>query len=91
MAQGQGAGRGTGYPGAPRTNPGPPWGRGRRHGPGDRQGTLELIKEAVRGGATLEAACRALGLSARTVARWRRDAGGEDGAEPDRATRRCTS
>ncbi|WP_433927018.1 IS3 family transposase [Sorangium cellulosum] len=59
--------------------PGHLGGRGRRHGPGDRQVTLELIDEAVRGGATLAAACRALGLSARTVARWRAEAGGEDG------------
>jgi transposase InsO family protein len=41
--------------------------------------TLELIDEAVRAGAGLDAACQALGLSARTVARWRVDAGGEDG------------
>ncbi|MGK4003595.1 DDE-type integrase/transposase/recombinase [Sorangium sp. So ce1036] len=41
--------------------------------------TLELIDEAVRSGARLAAACRALGLSARTVARWRAEAGGEDG------------
>lgn len=43
---------------------------------------LELIDEAVRSGARQERACEVLGLSARTVQRWRRD-GGEDGrSEP---------
>lgn len=48
--------------------------------------TLGLIDEPVRSGATPAAACRALGPSARTVARWRAEAGGEDGrAGPRRA------
>lgn len=40
--------------------------------------TLALLDEAVSAGARLETACEALGLSARTVARWRGDAGGMD-------------
>lgn len=39
---------------------------------------LELIDEAVRSGARQERACEVLGLSARTVQRWRRRDGGED-------------
>ncbi|MEK7447139.1 MAG: helix-turn-helix domain-containing protein [candidate division NC10 bacterium] len=35
--------------------------------------TLELIDEAERSGARLAAACEALGVSARTVERWRSD------------------
>jgi putative transposase len=38
---------------------------------------LELVDEAVRSGARQRRACEVLGLSARTVQRWRRD-GGED-------------
>lgn len=34
--------------------------------------TLALLDEAVAGGARLERACELLGLSSRTVARWRR-------------------
>lgn len=40
---------------------------------------LELVEEAVAAGARLEAACDALGLSARTVQRWQLRGGGEDG------------
>lgn len=40
--------------------------------------TLALLDEAVSAGARLEAACELLGLSARTVARWRGDPGGVD-------------
>lgn len=42
--------------------------------------TLALIDEAVAAGARLEKACDVLGLSGRTVERWRaEDAGGRDG------------
>ncbi len=40
--------------------------------------SLVLIEEAVRGGARLSMACQELGLSARTVQRWRAEGGGED-------------
>jgi putative transposase len=40
--------------------------------------TLRLIDEAVAAGARLERACELLGLTIRTVQRWRRDGGGED-------------
>ncbi len=39
---------------------------------------LSLIDEAVRSGARLRSACRELGLSARTIQRWRGHDGGED-------------
>jgi putative transposase len=41
--------------------------------------TLELVDEAVHRGATRTAACKTLGVHARTVARWRAQDGGEDG------------
>lgn len=49
--------------------------------------TLELIDEAVVAGARLEKACELLGLSARTIERWRREEhGGRDRrAGPHRA------
>jgi putative transposase len=40
---------------------------------------VSLIDEAVRSGARLRSACRELGLSARTIQRWRGHDGGEDG------------
>jgi putative transposase len=39
---------------------------------------LELIDEAVTAGARLERACQELGLTARTVQRWRSEDGGQD-------------
>lgn len=39
---------------------------------------IELIDEAVAAGARIEKACSVLGLPARTIARWRADAGGDD-------------
>ncbi|RKH56541.1 helix-turn-helix domain-containing protein, partial [Corallococcus interemptor] len=40
--------------------------------------TLALVDEAMRRGATLEAACERLGLVPRTVQRWRRPATAQD-------------
>jgi transposase InsO family protein len=45
---------------------------------GDRIETLALIDEAVEAGCRLHVACAELGLSARTVQRWRRAPGGGD-------------
>jgi putative transposase len=53
-------------------------GRGRFHGPDARQQVQVLIKEALTGGARLSAACRQLGISTRTVQRWRRLGDSED-------------
>jgi len=39
---------------------------------------MELIDEAVAAGARQEPACEILGLSARTIQRWREEGGGED-------------
>jgi transposase InsO family protein len=39
---------------------------------------LELIEEAVAGGARLKPAAAVIGLSSRTIIRWRRQGGGED-------------
>ena len=46
-------------------------GRGRQHAGEERSVTLELIAEAEAAGARTEVACEALGLSVRTVERWR--------------------
>lgn len=40
---------------------------------------LQLIAEAVQGGARQERACEELGLTCRTVQRWREDDAGDDG------------
>ncbi len=40
---------------------------------------LDLLEEAERAGARLEPACDVLGVEVRTVQRWRRQGGGEDG------------
>lgn len=40
--------------------------------------TLELLDEAVAAGARLEPACAQLGLSSRTIERWRAHGGGDD-------------
>lgn len=46
---------------------------------------LGLIDEAMRAGARQKAACKILGLSVKTVQRWRRDGGGEDRRQGPRA------
>src|SRR5690606_41585729 len=52
---------------------------GRRHMTGERIESLALLDEAVGAGCRLGVACRELGLSIRTVERWRRvPNGGED-------------
>lgn len=53
-------------------------GRGRRHVAAQRQVILELIEESVRAGARQEKACEILGLSSRTLQRWRTQEGGKD-------------
>ena len=40
---------------------------------------LQLLDEAERAGARLERSCDVLGVEVRTVQRWRRQGGGEDG------------
>lgn len=37
-----------------------------------------VVEEAVCAGARLDSACRQIGISSRTLARWRREGGGED-------------
>ena len=39
----------------------------------DRQDTIRMIDEAVAGGARLSKACAILGLSERTIQRWRQN------------------
>ncbi len=53
-------------------------GRGRLHGVEEREMILSLIDEAVGSGARLRSACHELGLSVRTIQRWREHGGGED-------------
>lgn len=62
---------------------GPPvWGgRGRRHQRAEREVILDLVVQAQTSGARLAAACDLLGISARTVERWR--------ADPQVGDRRC--
>lgn len=53
-------------------------GRGRRHGREEREVTLAILDEAQAAGARLDAACATLGVSARTIERWRGAPGMED-------------
>jgi len=48
----------------------------------DRRHAIELIDEAVAAGARKARACSALGLSVRTVQRWRRDGGVSEDRRP---------
>lgn len=48
-------------------------GRGRRHERGERQMMLSAVAEAQAGGARLAQACRVIGLSTRTIERWRNE------------------
>ena len=52
--------------------------RGRRGVRGQREVTLSLVDEAQRAGVRLEAACTRLGVSPRTVQRWRKPEPAED-------------
>ena len=54
-------------------------GRGRRHRRGQREVILAMIDEAVVAGPTLERACNVVGLTERTVQRWREADVGDDG------------
>src|SRR5690606_39504204 len=58
---------------SPCRRPSPLGGRGRRHGEGERRMTITLIDEAVASGARVEKACEVIGISARTLERWRKD------------------
>ncbi|MCP4720742.1 MAG: IS3 family transposase [Desulfobacteraceae bacterium] len=51
--------------------PGDLGGRGRRHPPEERKMILDLIDEAIESGARLSPAAEIIGLSARTIIRWR--------------------
>lgn len=42
--------------------------------PVDRSKAVELIEEAVQSGATLDAACKEVGISSRTLNRWKKSA-----------------
>ena len=65
---------------APKKSPTHLGGRGRRHGPERRKLIVELVGEAVSSGARLDAACRVIGLSTRTIQRWQAQPDcGEDG------------
>ncbi len=54
-------------------------GRGRLHGVEEREMIFSLVDEAVHSGARLRSACHELGLSVKTIQRWRKPGGGEDG------------
>jgi transposase InsO family protein len=53
-------------------------GRGRQHGKEQRELILALVDEAVGQGARRTAACAEVGLSVRTIQRWRAQGGGAD-------------
>ena len=59
-------------------------GRGRRHKAEQRGVILALVDEAVRRGARCAAACTEVGLSVRTLQRWRAQGGGEDARQGPR-------
>jgi transposase len=59
-------------------NAAPAGGRGRRHGSEQRAVILESLDEAAAAGARIERAATIVGLSARTVQRWRAQGGGDD-------------
>ena len=44
----------------------------------DRQTAIELVEQAVTSGARRAAACGILGISLRTLERWKTDGGTED-------------
>lgn len=54
-------------------------GRGRRHGVEERQEAIELAEEANRNGARMTEACAMIGVSVRTVERWRKSGIHQDG------------
>ena len=63
----------------PQKKSGPPLGgRGRRYGRREREMILTLVSEAQTAGARLESASRLIGLSARTIERWREHPHAED-------------
>lgn len=53
-------------------------GRGRRHERGVRQELMMLVDEAIGAGAKSESACDVLGISTRSIERWRADEVGDD-------------
>ena len=61
-----------------RNSPSPYGGRGRRHGTEERTLILSLLDEATTAGARLAPACKVVGLTVRTVQRWREQGGGDD-------------
>src|SRR4029079_6699567 len=77
-AQGQGARGDGGTARSQKKDGGALGGRGRRHGPEERQVTVANIDEAVAAGATQAAACELVGIDERTVQRWRARPDGVD-------------
>jgi transposase InsO family protein len=61
-------------------------GRGRLHSPEVRSQVYDLVAETVSRGARQSSACRLLGLSARTLQRWRKPGGVRDGRPEARRT-----
>ena len=66
-------------------------GRGRRHDDGLRQDLLDRVDEAVCAGARLEKACQLLGVSSRTLQRWRRGWGDRRRGPKSPVTHRLTA
>src|SRR5699024_4119845 len=64
--------------GASKKSPRAVGGRGRRHPPQLRLTLLSLITEAIDAGARQREACRIVGITERTLQRWRREHGGQD-------------
>ena len=59
-------------------SPGDLGGRGRPHSREQRKMIINLIDKAVESGARLNKAANIMGLSARTIIRWRKQSGGQD-------------
>ena len=76
--KGQSPGRNGGAIGVEKKSPGDLGGRGRSHSREQRKMIIDLIDKAVESGARLKKAAAIVGLSARTIIRWRQQGGGQD-------------
>ncbi|MES0447703.1 MAG: IS3 family transposase [Desulfobacterales bacterium] len=61
--------------------PGDLGGRGRPHSREQRKMIVDLIEKAIESGARLKKAAATMGISARTIIRWRQKGGGQDQRE----------
>src|SRR6185312_2669792 len=77
-SQGEGPCGGRGSAGAKKNDRARGTGRGRRHRRTERQLILTAIERACASGARLDRACQVVGISCRTLQRWREDPEADD-------------